>query len=102
TTHLWDVMNYTKIVTVGADSPSAAAESYFGNGGLLAIYHIKDASSNPVIDYLDNSPWRALVGGLFAAPGVSMAINPPQGSQHGLNEQGDSSQPTRSSPLTIS
>ena len=101
-TRLWDVMNYENIVSVGGDSPSAAAESYFGNAGLLAIYHVKDATSNPVIDYLDNSPWRALVGGLFAAPGVSMAINPPQGSQHGLNEQGDSSQPTRSSPLVVS
>ena len=101
-TRLWDVINYTKIVMVGGDSPSAAAESYFGNAGLLAIYHIKDASSNPVIDYLDNSPWRALIGGLFAAPGVGLAINPPQGSQHGLNEQGDSSQPTRSYPLVVS
>jgi hypothetical protein len=102
TTHFWDIVNYGNIASVEGDSPSATSESYFGNAGLLAIYHIKDASSNPVIDYLDNSPWRALVGGLFAAPGVSLAINPPQGSQHGLNEQGDSSQPTRSSPLVVS
>ena len=101
-TRLWDVINYNNIAFVEGDSPSAASESYFGNAQLLVVYHIKNDTSNPVVDYLDNSPWRALIGGLFAAPGVSMAMNPPQGSQHGLNEQGDSTQPTRSTPLTLS
>jgi hypothetical protein len=92
-THLWDVINYNNVVTVGADSPSAAAESYFGNAQLIAIYHIKDAASKPVVDYLDNSAWRALMGGEFAAPGIGQAMNPIQGAQEGMNEMGGPGRP---------
>jgi hypothetical protein len=98
-TRRWDVLDYSNVVSVGADSPQAAMRSYFRNHELGVLYRADDPNARASIVSRVRSDNQATATGFLARPGLSGAMSPAFGSVSGLNEGGSAANVQRDATL---
>jgi hypothetical protein len=82
----WDILDYSRVVSVGADSQADAMRAYFGNHELGIVYRTDDPNEKAAIAFRVRSDHQATISGLMSQPGIGAAMSPTFGSLPGLNE----------------